>query len=211
MKNGWETKRIGEVCTVLNGGTPKTGVADYWGGEHRWITPAEMGGRETPYVEETERTLTDAGLANSSARLLPPQSVILSSRAPIGHLVINIEPMAFNQGCKGLVPNNGLHHKFLYYYLGSIVELLDSLGTGATFRELSGAKLKEVRLPVPPLAEQQRIVGLAGRSDGGPRHRPSPRRKKPPKRPRPLRKPPPIRLAQQEMEMENARRFMRRG
>lgn len=166
-QNGWERKPISEICTVLNGGTPKTGVAEYWGGDHRWITPAEMGKRETPYVDKTERTLTDAGLTNSSARLLPPQSVILSSRAPIGHLVINDEPMAFNQGCKGLVPNNGLHHKFLYYYLGSIVELLDSLGTGATFRELSGGKLKEVRVPLPPLAEQQRIVDVLDEAFAG--------------------------------------------
>jgi len=68
--------------------------------------------------------------------------------------------MATNQGCKGLIPAKQLEHKFLYYYLTSIVELLDSLGTGATFRELSGGKLKEVPVPVPPLPEQQRIVGL---------------------------------------------------
>jgi type I restriction enzyme S subunit len=90
----------------VNGGTPKTGVAACWGGMHMWITPAEMGGRGDPYVEETERRLTDAGIA--AANLLPPNSVILSSRAPIGHLVINTVPMATNQGCKGLVPKVGL-------------------------------------------------------------------------------------------------------
>jgi len=68
--------------------------------------------------------------------------------------------MATNQGCKGLVPRNGLDHKFLYYYLSSIVDLLDSLGTGATFRELSGTKLKGVRIPAPSTAEQRRIVGI---------------------------------------------------
>jgi type I restriction enzyme, S subunit len=86
--------------------------------------------------------------------------VILSSRAPIGHLVINTEPMATNQGCKGLIPGSQLKYKFLYYYLSNIVDLLNSLGTGATFKELSGGKLKEVTIPVPPLDEQQRIVGL---------------------------------------------------
>ncbi len=160
MKKAWQTKRIGDVCHVVNGGTPKTGVADYWGGEHLWITPAEMGGRESPYVDDTERKLTDAGLRDSSARLLPPYSVILSSRAPIGHLVINTKPMATNQGCKSLIPGSQLEHKFLYYYLSSIVALLESLGTGATFKELSAGKLKEVSVPVPPLAEQQRIVGM---------------------------------------------------
>ncbi|OIR19597.1 type-1 restriction enzyme EcoKI specificity protein [mine drainage metagenome] len=160
MKAGWQIKTIGEVCEIVNGGTPKTGTKEYWGGPHQWITPAEMGKRSSPYIGETERTVTDAGLQNSSARMLPPYSVILSSRAPIGHLVINTEPMATNQGCKGLVPSEQIHYKFLYHYLSSIVGLLNDLGSGATFKELSGGKLKEVGIPVPPLPEQQRIVRI---------------------------------------------------
>lgn len=167
MKAGWATKTIADVCSVVNGGTPKTGVSDYWDGAHQWITPAEMGKRSTPYIAKTERTITDAGMQNSSARLLPPLSVILSSRAPIGHLVINTEPMATNQGCKGLVPSDELDHKYLYYYLSSIVQLLNDLGTGATFKELSGGKLKEVPIPVPPLPEQQRIVAILDEAFAG--------------------------------------------
>ena len=157
---GWQIKTLGEVCDVINGGTPKTNVPEYWDGNHRWITPAEMGKRLSPYVSDTERKITDLGLRDSSARMLPPNSVILSSRAPIGHLVINTEPTGTNQGCKGLIPCSQIETKFLYYHLGSIVDLLNSLGTGATFKELSGGKLKEVTIPVPPLDEQQRIVGL---------------------------------------------------
>ena len=160
MKAGWQRKAIGEVCEVVNGGTPKTGVKEYWDGPHQWITPAEMGKRATPYIGQTERTITDAGMQNSSARLLPEQSIILSSRAPIGHLVINTVPMATNQGCKGLVPRNGLDSKYLYYYLAGIIPLLNDLGTGATFKELSGGKLKEVPIPVAPLPEQHRIVAI---------------------------------------------------
>ena len=160
MNSEWQKYPIGAICDVVNGGTPKTGVAEYWDGEHQWITPAEMGKRSTPYVGKTERTLSDLGLANSSARPLPPYSVILSSRAPIGHLVINTEPMATNQGCKGLVPGKTVDHKYLYYYLGSIVDLLNDLGTGATFKELSGGKLREIPVPLPPLPEQRRIVGI---------------------------------------------------
>jgi type I restriction enzyme S subunit len=156
----WQVRTLAEVCEIVNGGTPKTGVREYWGGPHRWITPAEMGRRTTPYVIATARTLTDSGLSESSARLLPPHSVILSSRAPIGHLVINSEPMATNQGCKGLVPRDGIQHKFLYYFLAGSVDLLNSLGTGATFKELSAAKLKEVAIPVPPADEQRRLVGI---------------------------------------------------
>ena len=153
-------RTLGDVCTVVNGGTPKTGVSEYWDGANLWITPAEMGKRLNPYVGDSERKITELGLRDSSARMLPPYSVILSSRAPIGHLVINTKPMATNQGCKGLVPSAQLEHKFLYYYLSSIVDLLNELGSGATFKELSGGKLKEVGIPLPPLLEQQRIVGL---------------------------------------------------
>lgn len=160
MKAGWQVKKIGDVCEVVNGGTPKTGVAAYWDGPHQWITPAEMGKRSSPYISETTRTITDAGLQNSSARLMPPYSVILSSRAPIGHLVINTESMATNQGCKGLIPASNVEPKFLFYYLSSIVPLLNDLGSGATFKELSGGKLKEVSIPLPPLPEQQRIVAI---------------------------------------------------
>lgn len=119
-----------------------------------------MGKRDTPYISRTERAISDLGLQESSARLLPPFSVILSSRAPIGHLVINTEPMATNQGCKGLVSQGRVDHKFLYYYLSSIVDLLNELGTGATFKELSGGKLSGVPLLLPSLPEQRRIVAI---------------------------------------------------
>ena len=157
---GWPSASIGDICDVVNGGTPKTDIREYWSGRHNWITPAEMGKRSTPYIDQTDRTITDQGLQNSSARLLPPYSVILSSRAPIGHLVINTEVMATNQGCKGLVPRSRIDYKFLYHYLGSIVDLLNELGTGTTFKELSGGKLKEVKVPVPSIAEQRRIVAI---------------------------------------------------
>jgi type I restriction enzyme S subunit len=119
-----------------------------------------MGKRSSPYINNSERKLTNAGLCNSSARMLPPYSVILSSRAPIGHLVINTEPMSTNQGCKGLIPAKNLDHKFLYYFLYSIVDHLNELGTGATFKELSSGKAKEIVIPIPPLSEQKRIVEI---------------------------------------------------
>lgn len=167
MKAGWQSKTIGEVCEVANGGTPKTGIKEFWNGVHLWITPAEMGKRTSPYVSETERQITDKGLGNSSAKLMPQKSVILSSRAPIGYLVINTEPMAFNQGCKGLIPSGNLHYKYLYYYLAGKVDLLNSLGTGATFKELSGGKLKEVPIPIAPFPEQQRIVTILDEAFAG--------------------------------------------
>lgn len=159
MKAGWETKPIGELFKVVNGGTPKTGVPAYWDGKHQWITPAEMGGLPSPYVSSTRRSLTDEGLRVGAA-LIPTDSIILSTRAPIGHLVINQTPMAFNQGCKGLVPSSAISTKFAYYFLLANISLLESLGTGTTFKELSGGKLKEVAFTHPTLPEQRRIVAL---------------------------------------------------
>jgi type I restriction enzyme S subunit len=159
VKAGWTSKPIGDVFKVVNGGTPKTGVASNWDGPHAWITPAEMGNLDTPFIAESRRTLTDEGL-RTGAELVPAGSIILSSRAPIGHLVINEIPMAFNQGCKGLIPSPAVDTKFAYYLLLTNVPLLESLGTGATFKELSSGKLKEVQFYFPELGEQHRIVTI---------------------------------------------------
>ena len=149
-----------DVCRITNGGTPKSGIADFWHGDVAWLTPAEMGKRKTPEISETARTISQAGLAGSSAKLVPANSVILSTRAPIGHLAINQAPMAFNQGCRGLTPGDYLDTKFLYYFLYFSREALDGLGTGTTFKELSSSSLANFRIPLPLLDEQQRIVAV---------------------------------------------------
>ncbi len=158
MTGKWPLVPISNVCDIRNGGTPDTKNELCWDGDHAWVTPAEMGKLQSPYLGETRRKLTDAGLASCTAQLLPPRSVILSSRAPIGHLVINEVPMATNQGCKGLIPSPALDYKYLYYFLAASRDLLNELGSGTTFAELSMTRLKEVQIPLPPFDEQKRIV-----------------------------------------------------
>ena len=158
MKKNWEVKKLGEVCEVVNGGTPDTKVAEFWGGEHLWITPKDMGKLDSIFVDDTARKITDAGLKNSSAKKLPINSIILSSRAPIGHLAVNTKEISTNHGCKGIIPKKVLLTLFLFYFLKNSVELLNSLGSGTTFKELSGSKLAEVKIPLPPLPEQRSIV-----------------------------------------------------
>jgi len=160
LLKGWEIKKLGEVCEIMNGGTPDTTVPKFWDGENLWITPKDMGKLEGIYVDDTFRKITDDGLKNSSAKNLPINSIILSSRAPIGHLAINTKPISTNQGCKGLVPHKGVGTLYVYYFLSNSVDLLNSLGTGATFKELSGSKLGSVEIPIPPLPEQLRIVAI---------------------------------------------------
>jgi len=157
---GWEVKTIGETTTIYNGGTPKSDQAEYWHGDVFWITPKDMGKLESIYVSDTSRKISQAGLQKSSAKLIPENSIILSTRAPIGHLAINKVAMATNQGCRGLVPKSNLDTKFLLYFLKLNIQLLNELGTGTTFKELSTNSLAGVKIPIPPLAEQKRIVAI---------------------------------------------------
>jgi type I restriction enzyme, S subunit len=151
---------LGDVATIVNGGTPKSNISEYWGGDVQWLTPKDMGRMDGREISETPRTITKEGLASSSARLVPTGSVILSTRAPIGHLAINRAPMAFNQGCRGIIPNRQLDPTYLFHFLDMSRDLLNDLGTGTTFKELSASNLKGVKIPLPPLEEQQRIVAV---------------------------------------------------
>ena len=158
MKAGWDVKALGEVATIINGGTPKSEVAAYWDGDVDWLTPKDMGKLDGHLVDVTPRRISREGLAKCSARQVPANSVIMSTRAPIGHLAINTVPMAFNQGCRGMVPGEKLDAKYLFYVLSANVQALDDLGTGTTFKELSAGSLKAFPVPLPPLDEQKRIV-----------------------------------------------------
>ncbi len=154
----WIVTTISNVGDVIGGGTPKTTIKEYWNGNIPWITPADMSNKEGIYISHGKRFITQKGLNKSSARLLPKGSILLSSRAPIGYVAIASNPIATNQGFKSIVPNNLEMNKYIYYCLMSIVNELQELGTGTTFKEISGATLKKVLIPIPPLAEQKRIV-----------------------------------------------------
>jgi type I restriction enzyme S subunit len=161
---GWEIKCLGDVSTIVNGGTPKSKVKEYWNGNINWITPADLGKLETVFVNDTPRKITELGLQKSSAKIFPENSVILSTRAPIGHLAINTVPMSTNQGCRGIIPNDNLDTWYLYYFLKGNIQLLNNLGSGATFLELSTKNLSSVKIPIPPLPEQKRIVSILDRA-----------------------------------------------
>ena len=156
----WKVRTIEDLAKkIAQGGTPKTSVAKYWNGEIPWITPAEMGDDAAHhYTERTLRAISVDGLQNSSAELLPVNSVIVSSRAPIGYVTINKVEMATNQGCKGIVPKAEVHHEFLYFSLLVANQRLNDLGAGAGFKEISASTLKVFPILVPELPEQQKIA-----------------------------------------------------
>ncbi len=155
----WEEKRLEDICKKISqGGTPDTSILDYWNGDIEWLTPAEMGKLETRFITTTNRKISKVGLKNCSSDLLPVNSVILSTRAPIGHLLINKSEMAINQGCKGLVPLPSTDYNYLYYSLANHKNALSDLGAGNTFKELSGSALKKFELPISTFPEQQKVA-----------------------------------------------------
>ena len=156
MKEGWERRKIKEVADVVGGSTPKTNVEDYWGGDCYWVTPAELNGSK--YIDKTVRRISSKAVEKTNLTLMPSGTVLLSSRAPIGKVCITKAPMYCNQGFKNLVCKELLYNEFAYYYLKHNVDFLQSLGTGATFKEISKKVVENVTIPIPPLSEQQHIV-----------------------------------------------------
>lgn len=156
MKKDWTYKKLGEVAEIIGGSTPKTDIEEYWGGNHYWVTPAELDGSK--YIESTQRTITDKAIEKTNLSLLPSGTVLLSSRAPIGKVCITKSPMYCNQGFKNIVCGDSLYNEFVYYYLCNSVDYLQSLGTGATFKEISKKVVEKVEIPVPSIEEQHQIV-----------------------------------------------------
>lgn len=154
----WPLRKLGDVAKIVSGATPKTKIPEYWDGDILWATPKDLGQLREIEIEDTERKITKAGYESCSTRLLPVGSVLLSSRAPIGHLAINTKPICTNQGFKSLIPKNGLYNRYLYWVLKASVPELQSLGRGCTFDEISKGLVESFEIPVPPIDEQRRIV-----------------------------------------------------
>ena len=157
MREGWEYKKLGEVALVVSGSTPKTNIKEYWGEGHYWITPAELN-EQTIYISKTERQITDAALHKTKLQLLPKGTVLLSSRAPIGKVAICDVEMYCNQGFKNCVCGSKLNNKYLFYFLKDKKDYLNSLGRGATFKEISKSIVEKITIPIPPLSTQLSIV-----------------------------------------------------
>ena len=150
---------MGDVSTIVGGGTPSTSdSANFENGQIPWITPADLSGYTDKFITRGARNITERGLQGSSARMLPRKAVLMSSRAPIGYVAIASVPLATNQGFKNFVLPSGIDSSFVYYVLLGSREQLQALGVGTTFKEVSGTKAATIPLPLPPLAEQRRIV-----------------------------------------------------
>ena len=149
--------QIGEICEIVWGSTPKTSIAEYWDGNVKWITPAELDD-DSYVIQDTVRKITELGVKKTGLTILPKGTVLFSSRAPIGKVAIAGCDMYCNQGFKNLICSDVISNKYLYWYLKSKTTYLNSLGRGATFKELSKKILAEVELEVPHIKRQNEIV-----------------------------------------------------
>lgn len=159
IPENWIWIRLGSITEIVGGGTPKSSIEEYYFNGHiPWLTPADLSGYKDMYIQNGRRNITELGLAKSSAKILPENTVLLSSRAPIGYVVIASNEVSTNQGFKSFVPSSAYYPQYLYWYLRFSTNYLESMASGTTFKELSGSKSKEISFPLPPLTEQKRIA-----------------------------------------------------
>lgn len=165
MRDRWTETTLSDVAAVIGGGTPSTTKPEYWGGEIVWLTPSEVVPRDGQLIVDSERRITTEGLENSSARLLPAGSVILTTRASVGFVGISGVELCTNQGFQSLVPSDQVLSKFLMYWIQDNRAEFESRAAGSTFKEISRSSVKSIKMQVPALAEQKRIVDVVSSVD----------------------------------------------
>ena len=154
---------IGAAFDVRNGATPASGEPRYWDGDIPWVGPADLGRLSSRFIEKGERSITPEGYASCGTQIVPAGSILLSIRAPIGHIAIASKAMCFNQGCRGLVPRKIVRSDFAYWALSACKPKLEAAGQGTTFIELARDKLRTERIPLPDLETQKAIADFLDR------------------------------------------------
>lgn len=160
----FERVKLGDVCNIVSGSTPPTNIPEYWNGEYNWVAPNELN-EDTKYIFSTNKKITKLAVEKAGLKLLPVGTVLLSSRAPIGKVAIAGSPMYCNQGFKNLICSDKIYNEFLYWYLVSKKNYLNSIGRGATFKELSKTLVESVIVPLPDLRDQRSIAAILDKVD----------------------------------------------
>lgn len=156
----WKECTIADIGTVVGGATPSTkDPSNYDGGDIAWITPKDLSNYEDRYISRGERNITEKGLSGCSAQLMPKHSILFTSRAPIGYVAIADGEVCTNQGFKSVVPNENTDYLFLYYLLKYNKNMIEGLGSGTTFKEVSGSTMKGIKVRVPTTLSAQRAIG----------------------------------------------------
>ncbi|HCJ8401729.1 TPA: restriction endonuclease subunit S [Escherichia coli] len=161
LPEGWEQIEIGDIADVISGGTPKSGVAENFapsGEGVAWLTPADLSGYKEKYISHGARDLTTLGYSSCSAKLMSKGTILFSSRAPIGYVAIAANEIATNQGFKSFAFPSDIFPDYAYYFLRNIRHIAEEMGTGTTFKEISGSSAKTLPFVLVPFAEQKIIA-----------------------------------------------------
>lgn len=157
----WKECTLSNLGTIVGGATPSTkDSSNYENGSIAWITPKDLSTHTERFISHGERNITEKGLKSCSAQLMPQNSILFTSRAPIGYIAIAKNEVCTNQGFKSIVPNKDTDFMFLYYLLKYNKDNIENLGSGTTFKEVSGSTMKSVPVKVPPLPTQQKIADI---------------------------------------------------
>lgn len=160
IPGNWNVEPIKYSYRLIAGATPESTNADFWDGDIKWITPADFKTKDV-FVTGGSRNLTIEGYKSCSTSMLPIGSIVFSKRAPIGTVAITADKLCTNQGCLGLVEKNGrVLNKFYFYEISIYGEVFNLYGSGTTFKEISANTFANIKLPMPPIQEQKRIVGF---------------------------------------------------
>lgn len=165
MKCEWKTVKIGDLGQVMGGATPSTKDPKNYSGNIPWITPKDLSVFNGRFISQGERNITQKGLESCSTHILPKNSVLFSSRAPIGYMAIAANELCTNQGFKSVIPNSDTDYLFLYYLLQYNKEKIESMGSGTTFKEVSGSTMRNIEVSVPGLEMQKKVAKMLSSLD----------------------------------------------
>jgi type I restriction enzyme S subunit len=162
----WVNCTLEDLGEIIGGGTPSTKRPSYYDGNIAWITPKDLSNYSMRFIDRGERSITEEGYENSSAKKIPGHSILFTSRAPIGYIAISSNEVCTNQGFKSIVPNKKVNFLFLYYLLKFNKNRIEAMGSGTTFKEVSGSVIKKVELSIPQdIEEQKRIASILSSID----------------------------------------------
>ena len=154
----WIKVKISDLGQVVGGATPSTKKDEYYNGDIAWITPKDLSNLKGRYISRGERNITNAGKDSCSTQLLPKNTVLFSSRAPIGYVAIAENEMCTNQGFKSVIPNEDIDYMFLYYLLKYNKATIEAMGSGTTFKEVSGSTMRNIEVMIPESKDIQKKI-----------------------------------------------------
>lgn len=157
----WIECTLDNLGEIVGGATPSTKKEENYGGDIAWITPKDLSMHSGRFISHGERNITSIGLNSCSTQILPAHSILFSSRAPIGYVAIAANPVCTNQGFKSIIPNDKTDYMFLYYLLKFNKDAIEAMGSGTTFKEVSGKTMRSIQVRIPSdISEQKRIASL---------------------------------------------------